>query len=84
MLFWIQLTGVEGKAIVTARAAGSITIQFFDNAAATLASKGFVSGQIKVFVYGSAYSKGRSILDGTATGASAERISVDPFFHSIC
>ena len=74
------VNGVEGKAIVTARAAGSITIQFFDNAAATLASKGFVSGQIKVFVYGSAYSKGRSTLDGTATGASAERISVDPSF----
>ena len=29
------------------------------------------------------YSKGRSTLDGTATGASAERISVDPSIHSI-
>ena len=71
------VSGVEGKAIVTARAAGSITIQFFDNAAATLASKGFLSGQIKVFVYGSAYSKGRN-TDGT--GADAKRISVDPSF----
>jgi len=71
------VSGVEGKAIVTARAAGSITIQFFDNAAATLTSKGFVSGQIKVFVYGSAYSKGRN-TDGT--GADAKRISVDPSF----
>ena len=72
------VTGVEGKAIVTARAANSITVQFFDNAAATLTSKGFVSGQIKVFVYGSAYSKGRN-TDGT--GADAERISVEPSFR---
>ena len=71
------VSGVEGKAIVTARAAGSITIQFFDNAAATLTSKGFTSGNIKVFVYGSAYSKGRN-TDGT--GADAKRISVDPSF----
>ena len=71
------VSGIEGKAIVTARAAGNITVQFFDNQAATLASKGFVSGNIKVFVYGSAYSKGRN-TDGT--GANAERISVDPSF----
>ena len=71
------VSGVEGKAIVTARAAGSITIQFFDSAAATLTSKGFTSGNIKVFVYGSAYSKGRN-TDGT--GADAKRISVDPSF----
>ena len=71
------VSGIEGKAIVTARAAGNITVQFFDNAAATLASKGFVSGNIKVFVYGSAYSKGRN-TDGT--GADAARISVDPSF----
>jgi len=71
------VSGIEGKAIVTARAAGNITVQFFDNAAATLLSKGFVSGNIKVFVYGSAYSKGRN-TDGT--GADAARISVDPSF----
>ena len=71
------VSGIEGKAIVTARAAGNITVQFFDNQAATLASKGFVSGNIKVFVYGSAYSKGRN-TDGT--GADAARISVDPSF----
>jgi hypothetical protein len=71
------VSGIEGKAIVTARAAGNITVQFFDNAAATLTSKGFVSGNIKVFVYGSAYSKGRN-TDGT--GADAARISVEPSF----
>ena len=71
------VSGIEGKAIVTARAAGSITVQFFDSAAATLASKNFVSGNIKVFVYGSAYSKGRN-TDGT--GADAARVSVDASF----
>ena len=71
------VSGIEGKAIVTGRAAGNITVQFFDNQAATLASKGFVSGNIKVFVYGSAYSKGRN-TDGT--GADAARVSVDASF----
>ena len=74
------VSGQEGKAIVTDRAAGYVDIQFFANQASTLANfntTGFTSGNIKVFVYGSAYSKGRN-TDGT--GADAARISVDPSF----
>ena len=77
-------TGASGKAIVTAVTAGgpgvgNITVQAWDGVQYTAANN-FNSGSLKVFVYGSAYSKGRSTLLGTATGASAERISVDPAF----
>ena len=77
-------TGASGKAIVTAVTAGgpgvgNITVQAWDGVQYTAANN-FNSGSLKVFVYGSAYSKGRSTLLGTATGASAERVSVDPSF----
>ena len=77
-------TGASGKAIVTAvtlggPGVGNITVQAWDGVQYTAANN-FNSGSLKVFVYGSAYSKGRSTLLGTATGASAERISVDPAF----
>ena len=78
-------TGASGKAIVTgvtlgAGGVGNITVQAWDGVQYTAANN-FNSGSLKVFVYGSAYSKGRSTLTGTATGASAERISVDPAFQ---
>mgnify|MGYP003110883311 CR=1 FL=1 len=77
-------TGASGKAIVTAvttggPGVGDITVQAWDGVQYTAANN-FNSGSLKVFVYGSAYSKGRSTLTGTATGASAERLSVDPSF----
>ena len=77
-------TGASGKEIVTAvtlggPGVGNITVQAWDGVQYTAANN-FNSGSLKVFVYGSAYSKGRSTLLGTATGASAERISVDPAF----
>jgi len=77
-------TGASGKAIVTAvtlggPGVGNITVQAWDGVQYTAANN-FNSGSLKVFVYGSAYSKGRSTLTGTATGADAQRISVDPAF----
>jgi len=77
-------TGASGKAIVTGvtlggPGVGNITVQAWDGVQYTAANN-FNSGSLKVFVYGSAYSKGRSTLTGTATGADAQRISVDPAF----
>jgi len=74
-------TGASGKAIVTAVTAGgpgvgAITVQAWDGVQYTLANN-FNSGSLKVFVYGSAYSKGRSTV---GTGADAARVSVDPSF----
>ena len=74
-------TGASGKAIVTNVVAGgpgvgNITVQAWDGVQYTAANN-FNSGSLKVFVYGSAYSKGRSTA---GTGASAERVSVDPSF----
>ena len=75
-------TGVEAKGIVTARAAANITVQPFANqtfdATGITISGGGALGNIKVFVYGSAYTKGTSI--GTGAGNSNSRISVDPSF----
>jgi len=71
-------TGLEAKGIVTATTpgvGGSITIQPF--AAVLLSGQGFSAGGLKVFVYGSDYSKGTSLAAGGA-GNSAARISVDP------
>ena len=61
-------TGASGKAIVTivtpgGPAAGDITVQAWDGNQFTAANN-FNSGSLKVFVYGSAYSKGRSTLTG--------------------
>ena len=74
-------TGASGKAIVTGVTAGGpgvgdITVQAWDGVQYTAANN-FNSGSLKVFVYGSAYSKGRSTA---GTGADATRVSVDPSF----
>ena len=71
-------TGAEGKGIVTARAAGNVTVQPFANA--TFNAQGITTGTatIKMFVYGSDYTKGTTI--GTGVGNSAARVSVDPNF----
>jgi len=71
-------TGLEAKGIVTASvlgAAGTITIQPF--AGTTLTAQGFSAAGLKVFVYGSDYSKGTSLVAGGA-GNSAARTSIDP------
>ena len=76
------VTGAEQKGIVTATVPasavgpvnGSITVTTFDGLGFAL----FTSTAIKVFVYGSAYTKGTSI--GAGGGNSAARISVDPSF----
>ena len=71
-------TGLEAKGIVTAStlgAAGTITIQAF--AGTTLTTQGFSATGLKVFVYGSDYSKGTTLAAGGA-GNSAARTSVEP------
>ncbi len=71
-------TGLEAKGIVTAStlgAAGTITIQSF--AGTTLTTQGFSATGLKVFVYGSDYSKGTTLAAGGA-GNSAARTSVEP------
>ena len=79
------VTGVEVKAIVTATtpgAGGAFTVAPFNGAGLVTQ---FVAGatavgaipSLKVFVYGSAYTKGTS-LGATGAGNSAARISVDP------
>jgi len=76
--------GSEGKGIVTATnlAAGTITVQPFANAGfaaagITITGAGLF-GDIKVFVYGSGYTKGTTI--GAGAGNSAARVSVEPSF----
>ena len=74
--------GSEGKGIVTAIAVGTITVQPFANggfaaAGITITGAGIFGG-IKVFVYGSAYTKGTTI--GTGAGNSANRVSIEPAF----
>ena len=77
-------TGASGKAIVTAvntgagsgPGVGNITVQAWDGVQYTAANN-FNSGSLKVFVYGSAYSKGRSTA---GTLADSVRVSVDPSF----
>ena len=69
-------TGASGKAIVTAVTATTITVQAWDGVQYTAANN-FNSGSLKVFVYGSAYSKGRSTA---GTTADSVRQSVEPSF----
>jgi len=77
-------TGAEGKAIVSASVpgstvgpvAGTITVIPFDGNAFTAANN-FISGSLKVFVYGSAYGKGRSTA---GIGLDSTRQSVEPKF----
>jgi len=71
-------TGLEAKGIVTASvlgAAGTITVQPF--AGTTLTTQGFSAAGLKVFVYGSDYSKGTTIA-AVGAGNSAVRNSIDP------
>ena len=75
-------TGLEAKAIVTASvlgAAGSITVQTFAGGPLTGAAPGlgFTTTGLKVFVYGSDYSKGTTIA-AVGAGNSAARNSIDP------
>jgi len=70
--------GLEAKGIVTAStlgAAGTITVQPF--AGTSLATQGFAATGLKVFVYGSDYSKGTS-LEAGGPGNSAARNSINP------
>ena len=77
-------TGAEGKAIVSNSVQGSvapavdgdITVIPFDGNAFTAANN-FTSGNLKVFVYGSAYGKGRNTA---GAGLDAVRVSVEPKF----
>ena len=73
-------TGLEAKGIVTASVLGAgagatITIQPF--AGTTLTAQGFAAAGLKVFVYGSDYSKGTTIA-AVGAGNSAVRNSIDP------
>ena len=70
--------GLEAKAIVTAStlgAAGSITVQPLSDV--SLTTQGFAATGLKVFVYGSDYSKGTS-LEAGGPGNSAARNSINP------
>ena len=73
--------GLEAKAIVlesnAVGAGNDIVIQCFDPVT-TLAAQGFAAAGLKVFVYGSAYTKGTTI--GAGAGNSAARVSVEPSF----
>ncbi len=71
-------TGLEAKGIVVASvlgAAGTITILSF--AGTTLTAQGFSAAGLKVFVYGSDYSKGTT-LSANGAGNSAARTSIEP------
>ena len=70
--------GLEAKAIVTAStlgAAGTITVQPLSDS--SLTTQGFAATGLKVFVYGSDYSKGTS-LEAGGQGNSAPRNSINP------
>jgi len=74
------VTGLEAKAIVTASvpgAAGTIAIQPFTGT--SLAAQGFSATGLKVFVYGSDYSKGSNIIQAVGNAQTPQtRVSVDP------
>ncbi len=80
------VSGAENKAIVTASvqaavggADGSITVATFNG---VNVNGNFTSGNIKVFVYGSAYAKGSSMVNGGNVAAGTQpRISVTPSFQ---
>ena len=71
--------GQEAKGIVTARAAGNVTVQPFANATFDAQGISIAAATIKMFVYGSDYTKGTSLAAG-GVGNSNARISVDPSF----
>jgi len=71
--------GLEAKGIVTASVvgagtAGNFTVQLYKGT--SLTTQGFAASGLKVFVYGSDYTKGTTI--GTGAGNSAARNSVNP------
>jgi hypothetical protein len=77
-------TGAEEKGIVTASVqtaaavAGTITVAGFGGAA-VVGGAALTSGSIKVFVYGSSYEKGTSMVNGGTVAAGTQpRISVEP------
>ena len=80
------VSGAENKGIVTASVqavvggvAGSITVATFNGVGI---NANFTSGNIKVFVYGSAYAKGSSMVNGGNVAAGTQpRISVTPSFQ---
>ena len=77
-------TGLEAKCIVIAvtaggPGAGSVNVECFDPVGGLVATQGFSGTGCKMFVYGSAYSKGTTIAAGGA-GNSAARNSVEPSF----
>ena len=73
-------TGVEAKGIVTATGAvaapatGALTVQLYSGL--TLGATFGAPAGLKIFVYGSDYSKGTTI--GAGAGNSAARVSVEP------
>ena len=70
--------GAEAKGIVTNRAAGNVTVMPFANSTFDAQGISIASATIKMFVYGSDYTKGSSI--GAGVGNSAARVSIDPSF----
>ena len=76
-------TGLEAKCIVTVvnnlGGGGDVDVQCFDPVTALVAGQGFSVNGCKVFVYGSAYTKGTSIAN-TGIGNSDVRTSVEPSF----
>ena len=74
--------GLEAKGIVlesnAVGAGNDIVIQCFDPVT-TLAAQGFAAAGLKVFVYGSAYTKGTTTT-ANGVGNSAARVSVEPSF----
>ena len=73
-------TGLEAKCIVTDSAVGvggTIEVTSFQDSANDLTTQGFSAAGLKVFVYGSAYTKGTSI-DAGGAGNSNVRNSVEP------
>jgi len=77
------VTGAEQKGIVTASLtavaggrSGTIAVTNWDG---TVGGAGLTSGSIKVFVYGSAYAKGTSMVNGGTVAAGTQpRVSAEP------
>ena len=73
-------TGAEEKGIVTAStlgsaaAAGTIVVAGFGGAA-VVGGAALTSGSIKVFVYGSSYAKGTSMVNGGTVAAGTQPVS---------
>ena len=77
-------TGVEAKALVTVSGAGAtpstgaLTVAAFDGAVIAT-TFGANNATLKIFVYGSSYSKGTSMVNGGTVAAGTQpRVSVEP------